>query len=89
VVGDRTFWVGPSEDQQLFVVLDEEPSPTSPTEGQVDVNPGQRVSITGVVQEVPPMDEARESFELDEDNTARLAEERVYLAAEQVEVNSD
>ena len=51
VTGDRTFFVAPSEDQagnETLVVLDQTPSPDTPgIEGQVDINPGQRVSLTG------------------------------------------
>ena len=49
VTGDRTFFVAPSENDtanETLVVLDQTPSPDTPgIEGQVDVNPGQRVSL--------------------------------------------
>lgn len=51
VTGDRTFFVAPSEGQsgsETLVVLDETVSPDAPgIEGQVDINPGQRVSLSG------------------------------------------
>ena len=51
VTGDRTFFVAPSEaqsDMETLVVLDQTASPDTPgIEGQVDINPGQRVSLTG------------------------------------------
>lgn len=51
VTGDRTFFVAPSEaqaDMETLVVLDQSASPDVPgIEGQVDINPGQRVSLTG------------------------------------------
>lgn len=51
VTGDRTFFVAPSEDQagmETLVILDQNASPGAPgVEGQVDINPGQRVSLTG------------------------------------------
>ena len=49
VTGDRTFFVAPSENDtanETLVILDQEASPGAPgIEGQVDVNPGQRVSL--------------------------------------------
>lgn len=53
VVGDRSFYVAPSadapENQRLFVVLNEMPTPGTPgTEGRYDVTEGQVVSIDGV-----------------------------------------
>ena len=51
VTGDRTFFVSPSEamqDNETLVILDQEMSPDTPgIEGQVDINPGQMVSLTG------------------------------------------
>ncbi len=85
VVGDQAFWVGPSQDQQLFVVLEEDPS-AGATEGQVDVNAGQMVSIMGEIRELPSMEEARAQWGLSEANTAQLANQQVYLHAEQVEI---
>ena len=55
VTGDRTFFVAPSEaqsDMETLVILDQNDSPDAPgIEGQVDINPGQRVSLTGGVME--------------------------------------
>ena len=49
VTGDRTFYVAPSETDtanETLVILDQEASPDTPgIEGQVDINPGQRVSL--------------------------------------------
>lgn len=51
VTGDRTFFVAPSDDAnapETLVILDQEMSPGAPgVEGQVDINPGQRVSLAG------------------------------------------
>ena len=49
VTGDRTFYVAADENDtanETLVILDEEASPGAPgIEGQVDINPGQRVSL--------------------------------------------
>ena len=49
VTGDRTFFVAPSENDtsnETLVILDEVASDAAGIEGQVDINPGQRVSLT-------------------------------------------
>ena len=85
VVGDKTFWVGPGQDQQLFVFLEEEGDPAG-VEGMVDVNAGQQVTISGTIEKLPPIEEARSQFELSEENSVDLEGQEVYLRAEQVEV---
>lgn len=49
VVGDRTFFIGTSEQDRVFVVLDEQPTP-GPTEGRYDVTAGQQIALVGSVQ---------------------------------------
>jgi hypothetical protein len=85
VVGDATFWVGPSQDQQVFVFLEENADAAGP-EGLVDVNEGQRVLITGTAEQLPPIEQARQQFDLSEQNSATLDGEQIYLRAQQVEV---
>ena len=86
VVGDKTFWIGPSKDKQLFVVLEEDPS-AGATEGQVDVNAGQTGTITGEIRKLPSMEEARSQWGLSEANTAELENQQVYLQAQQVQIS--
>ncbi|WP_412062633.1 hypothetical protein [Rubrivirga sp. IMCC45206] len=50
VTGDRTFFVAASDDPnaaETLVILNEEASAAPGIEGQVDINPGQRVSLAG------------------------------------------
>ena len=55
VTGDRTFFVAPSAamtDQETLVILDQNASPdVVGIEGQVDINPGQRVAISAGTME--------------------------------------
>lgn len=46
VVSDAGFWVG-AGDERVYVVLDEQPSPNTAIEGQVDINEGQTISLNG------------------------------------------
>jgi hypothetical protein len=86
VVGDKAFWVGPSEAQRLFVVLDEERTPGTPTEGRVNVNPGQTVTVSGVLRRSPSAEEARRRLGLSAANAATLAKEQIYLQAQRVQI---
>jgi len=53
VVGDRTFWVGPSADQRAFVVLNEVPTPSQPgVEGRYDVTTGQVINVNGTIRNI-------------------------------------
>lgn len=52
VVGDRGFYIGPTADQSVFVVLNQVPTPGTPTEGRYDVTPGQMIDVRGVMREV-------------------------------------
>lgn len=85
VPGDRTFLVGEDQDQPLLVVLDEEASPGA-TEGQVDVNPGQTVSIIGQVQALPPSAEERQALGLDDAALAQIEDDQVYVLASDVAI---
>lgn len=50
VVSDIGFWIGPSQDQRIFAVLSQEPTPTTPTEGAADVNPGSTANVSGTIR---------------------------------------
>lgn len=50
VVGDAGFWIGENEQRRTYVVLNEQRTPNTPTEGRVDVNQGQRISLNGTIR---------------------------------------
>lgn len=85
VVGDTTFWVGPSEDRRVFVALSEEQDAAG-AEGSVDVDEGQTVRITGEVRQLPSVEEAGQQWGLSEANAAGLENQQIYISAEQVEI---
>ena len=82
VVGDRGFWIGPNADQQLFVVIDE--ANVGQTENRVQVVAGQTLTLNGVIQKLPPLDQAPREWGLNASNSAALANQQVYLHASQV-----
>ena len=87
VTGDKTFWVGDSAEQQVLVVLDEQPTPNQPTtEGRYDVNPGQVVTIYGSVQRFPGFEEARQRWNVSPALRDEFEKQRVYLHADRLEI---
>ncbi|HXG82684.1 MAG TPA: hypothetical protein VNI84_01535 [Pyrinomonadaceae bacterium] len=88
VVGDRTFYVGPGANQRMFVALEEEPSPNSPVEGKVDVNPGQTVSFTGTIMAMPTVDEAKKRFGrlMNDAELNALKNQQIYIRTDKVNI---
>ena len=83
VAGDAAFWVGPSQGEQLLVILDEVPTPNQPTEGRYDINPGQTITIFGELRAFPGIAEAKEQWGVADES--KLADEQIYLHADRVE----
>lgn len=84
VIGDRVFWVGPSQDQRLFVRLEEQQTANQPVEGRVDVNTGQTVSLEGELRQLPSADQMRSQWNLDQNAVQALQGQQVYLHATRV-----
>jgi hypothetical protein len=82
VAGDRGFWIGPDAEQQLFVVIDEANAGRS--ENSVQIAPGQMLTLNGVLEELPPLDQIPPEWGLDAPNSAALDGEEIYLHATQV-----
>ena len=82
VVGDRGFWIGPDQTQQLFVVMNE--GNVGQAEGQIQVEPGQTLTLNGVIEKLPPLDQAPAEWGLDASSGEALANQQVYLQANQV-----
>lgn len=80
VPGDKTFVVGPSADRGVFVWLEEIPTPGTPVEGRVDVNPGQIVNLVGTLQS-GPVDGADAA-----DASAIPTDQDVYVRAQAVDI---
>ncbi len=81
VVGDSIFWIGPSPEQRLFVLLIEQRTPDTPIEGRYDINAGQTISITGTLRSIPSVDTLAE-WGLDEAGRTELQNQHLYLEAQ-------
>ena len=77
VTGDVTFWVGRSETQRTFVVLNEVKQGETP----VRVREGQRLGIKGTLQPTPI-----KGVDVTASDRAALAQEVVYIHAESVRI---
>lgn len=55
VIGDEGFTIGEGDNETL-VMFDERPTPNTPQEGHVDVNPGSQVKLRGNVRELAVSD---------------------------------
>ena len=87
VPGDETFWVGSSETERLFVALDPAPGTSAPVESPTDVDAGQRVTVAGVLRQVPTdLAEWRARWQLDDTTAAAITVGQVYLAADRVAI---
>lgn len=81
VVGDSIFWIGPTSEQRLFVLLIEQRTPDTPTEGRYNINSGQTISITGTLRSIPPADTLA-GWGLDEAARTELQNQHLYLEAQ-------
>lgn len=85
VVGDKTFWIGPSADKRMFVVLDEAPTSSKPgVEGRYNIEKGQKLNITGALVQIPDAETAKTLWGAPGANAA--ASEQIYLRANQIEI---
>ncbi len=87
VVGDKTFWIGPSQSQRLFVFLEEDRTAAKPVEGKVDVNPGQTVAIQGELRRLPSAEEAQRQWGMTPQAFEALKQAQVYLHARSVQIH--
>jgi hypothetical protein len=75
LVTDRVFWIGPSPEQRVLVVM-----PGGST-GRLDVQPGQRVNLTGTVERVPSAPDGLRRLDLPAAGEDLLRLQVVYLQA--------
>lgn len=84
VNGDRTFWVGRSNNERLFVVLDQGLD-LGKAEQQVQIKPGQTLDLTGVLQPMPTSQQAQQQWKgLDATEAQALNGQTVYLQADTI-----
>lgn len=89
VIGDQGFWVGPRHTQQVFVRLDERTASGDEADAAVNIEKGQRLTLFGTVERIPPPEEVQEKWDVDSAMARLIARnEALYVAADSVRMGS-
>ena len=86
VMGDVAFTVGPDPQSQVLVILDQVPTPDTPMEGEVDVDTTDLIDLTGVIREMPSLEEAKSKWSLEGAEEADFGKMKLYIHADNVTV---
>jgi hypothetical protein len=78
----RTFWVGDTDRERVFVVLD----PNLKREGAARVATGERLTLVGLVHPSPPASEAVTRWGIDASTAQSVADRGVYLDVTEIRV---
>lgn len=89
VIGDRVFIVGPDATKGLPVVISQEATPNTPTEGLFDINPGQTISLKGEIMRMPSQAVADKEFNglISQKELSSLANHQIYLRSDSNSIN--
>jgi hypothetical protein len=86
-VGDQSFWIGPSANQQVFVTFAELPTPGTAKEGQVAIKAGQKLSLKGTIRSMPALsDDWLKQNSLDQKAGMALKAQPIYIQARDIVV---
>ncbi len=85
MVGDRGFFIGPNNNQRLFVRLTRALD-TGRAEEIINVNQGQVRTLGGTIRQLPNIDEVRSQWGLNAQEVTALERDRVYLEADTIEL---
>lgn len=84
VLSDRAFTVGPSRDQELFVMLDNSLNEGA-AEKQVQIKEGQRLTLAGTFEKPPTAETAQERYRgLSASEAAEMKAREIYVHANRV-----
>ena len=84
VVGDQTFWIGPTPTQRILVFLREDKRPGQAAEGGVEVEVGQVANLNGAIRRLPSADEIAKEWSLDPQALEAVQQEQVYIHVDDV-----
>ena len=80
VISDRAFFVGPSAQQQMLVLLDKGMD-AGASGGKVTITTGQPVSLIGVVEKLPTQEAVNQTYGVSGTDYAALQNQKAYLHA--------
>jgi hypothetical protein len=88
ITSARTFWIGSTDQDRSFVVLDPDVKWTSGSDGSARpaLAPGQRLTLVGMVRPAPAAARAMQQWRIDEGTARSLAEHGTYLHATEVQL---
>ncbi len=81
VISDRAFFVGPTPQQQMLVLLDKGMDAGASGANKVTVAAGQPVSLIGVVEKMPTQEAISQQYQISGDNYAAIQSQKAYLHA--------
>ncbi|HEY9693042.1 MAG TPA: hypothetical protein V6D15_12595 [Oculatellaceae cyanobacterium] len=87
VNGDRTFWVGQSNNQRLFVVLDPALDKGS-AENKVSIKAGQLLDTTGTIKKMPTAAQAQQQWGLSAAEAQAIQNQTIYLQTDTINFKS-
>lgn len=83
VISDRVFFVDLGTGDRLPVYLVENQSQSQPVEGQVDINAGQEIAVTGSLQPMPSASQIQSQWGLSGSEVDQLTNYMFYFRAQQ------
>lgn len=81
VISDRAFFIGPSDTQEMLVLLDKGMDAGTSSAAKVTITAGQPVSLVGVIEKLPTPEALSQTYALSGDNLTALASQKAYLHA--------
>lgn len=86
VVNDQIFWIGTSENQRLLVVLESDTIPQISTKQNINISPGNTITLTGAVKKLPSTQEMQNQWNIGEKEAAGFAKtEQIYFLSKTIE----
>ncbi len=81
VLSDRAFFVGPTPQQQILVLLDKGMDAGASGASKVTIATGQPVSLVGVVEKMPTQEAISQQYQISGDNYTAIQNQKAYLHA--------
>ncbi len=81
VLSDRAFFVGPTPQQQMLVLLDKGMDAGASGGSKVTIATGQPVSLVGVVEKMPTQEAISQQYQISGDNYTAIQDQKAYLHA--------
>ena len=81
VLSDRAFFVGPTPQQQMLVLLDKGMDAGASGASKVTIAAGQPVSLVGVVEKMPTQEAISQQYQISGANYTAIQDHKAYLHA--------